>query len=396
MKKILFVLDALHSGGAEKSLSSLLSLFDYDKYHVDMLIFKPGGLYSPLIPKEVNRLESPQVFIDMRTSLKDLAKQGKFSSLIWRMKSSIKLRYNMKFTNINHGAQALWPSLDSRLEKLEKEYDVAIAYSQGTPTYYVADKVKAKKKLAWVNIDYKIAGYNKDFDINYYRKFDNIINVSEACTKVFNEVYPEFEYKVKTIYDIISESLINNMSVAGKGFIDNFDGVRILTIGRLAYQKGYDMAIEAAKILKDKNIKFKWHVIGEGNLKDELRELVKNNGLEKDFIFMGTFVNPYPFIKQCDIYCQPSRFEGFGLAIAEARLLNKPVVATNFEIVHDQITNKVNGVISDMNSQSIAKSLIELIDDKDLSYRIIENLKDEKGGTEEEINKIYELIEGRG
>ena len=185
------------------------------------------------------------------------------------------------------------------------------------------------------------------------------------------------------------------MSVAEKGFTDNFDGVRILTIGRLAYQKGYDMAIEAAKILKDKNIKFKWYVIGEGSLKDELRELVKNNGLEKEFIFMGTFVNPYPFIKQCDIYCQPSRFEGFGLAIAEARLLNKPVVATNFEIVHDQITNNVNGLISDMNSESIAKSLMELINDKDLSYRIIEKLKDEKVGTEEEINKIYELIEGR-
>ena len=139
------------------------------------------------------------------------------------------------------------------------------------------------------------------------------------------------------------------------------------------------------EIKKDYSIEL-W-LIGDGPDKEKYKKYIKDNDLVENVKLLGMKTNPYPYMLQCDIYVQPSRFEGFGLAIAEARLLNKPVVATNFEIVHDQITNNVNGVISDMNSESIAKSLMELINDKDLSYRIIEKLKDEKVGTEEEINK---------
>lgn len=392
-KKVLFVIDSLNSGGAEKSLVSLLSLFDYENYEVDLLTFKEGGLYAPLLPESVNLLDSPVIFNKMKLSILDLIREKDFGDALWRINTSISLRCKKKITSIKHGSQLMWPRLDKAIPIQQNEYDVAIAYSQGTPTYYVAEKIKAKKKLCWVNIDYKFAGYNREFDFKYYEKFNNIVAVSKACTDVLKDVFPEFKNKIITIYDIICEKLINKMADEGRGFEDNYNGIRILTIGRLVYQKGYEYAVEAAKHLKSKNIDFRWYAIGEGDLKDSIENLIGHYGLEENFKLLGTFTNPYPFIKQCNIYCQPSRFEGFGLAIAEARILNRPVVATNFDIVYDQIRDGENGLISEMNGEKLSEKIQLLIKDKNLEKKIIENLNFEKVGTEEEIEKIYKLLD---
>ena len=392
-KRVLFVIDSLHSGGAEKSLVSLLNLFDYENYEVDLLTFKEGGLYASLLPKNVILINVPDIFNRMKVSILDLIKRKDFKFALWRVNTSITLRYKAKVTKIKHGAQLMWTRLNNVIPKLEKEYDIAIAYSQGTPTYYVVEKVVAKKKICWVNIDYKFAGYNREFDFNYYEKFNNIVSVSMVCTEVLKGVFPEFKNKIITIYDIISESLINNMANEGKGFVDNYKGIRILTIGRLVYQKGYEYAIEAAKYLKDKNIDFIWYVIGEGNLRSELEKMVIEYNLQDNFKFLGIFTNPYPFIRECDIYCQPSRFEGFGLAIAEARILNKPIVATNFDIVYDQIRDGENGLISEMNGYSVSKNIERLIEEKNLKREIINNMRMEQVGTEDEIKKVLKLLE---
>lgn len=391
-KRILFVIDSLHSGGAEKSLVSLLSLFDYENYEVDLLTFKEGGLYVPLLPQNVKLIDSPDIFNKMKLSISDLIKRKEFKIVLWRVNTSISLRCKLKISDIKHGAQLMWTRLNNVIPQLKPEYDVAIAYSQGTPTYYVAEKVSAKKKLCWVNIDYKFAGYNREFDFKYYEKFNSIVAVSKVCTDVLKDVFPEFKNKIVTIYDIISEDLINKMANENIGFDDNYNGIRILTIGRLVYQKGYEYAVEAAKFLKNRKIDFRWYVIGEGDLKDKLEKMVREYKLEENFKFLGTFINPYPFIKQCDIYCQPSRFEGFGLAIAEARILNKPIVATNFDIVYDQINNGENGLISDMDGEALSKKIQLLIENKEIRQKITNNLRNEKVGTEKEIEKIYSLI----
>ena len=391
-KRILFVIDSLHSGGAEKSLVSLLSLFDYENYEVDLLTFKEGGLYVPLLSQNVKLIDSPDIFNKMKLSISDLIKKKEFKIVLWRVNTSISLRCKSKISDIKHGAQLMWTRLNNVIPQLKPEYDVAIAYSQGTPTYYVAEKVSAKKKLCWVNIDYKFAGYNREFDFKYYEKFNSIVAVSKVCTDVLKDVFPEFKNKIVTIYDIISEDLINKMANENIGFDDNYNGIRILTIGRLVYQKGYEYAVEAAKFLKNRKIDFRWYVIGEGDLKDKLEKMVREYKLEENFKFLGTFTNPYPFIKQCDIYCQPSRFEGFGLAIAEARILNKPIVATNFDIVYDQINNGENGLISDMDGEALSKKIQLLIENKEIRQKITNNLRNEKVGTEKEIEKIYSLI----
>ncbi|MEH7549437.1 glycosyltransferase [Neobacillus vireti] len=389
-KKILFVIDSLKSGGAEKSLVSLLTLFDYSSYEVDLLMFSNEGLYMPLLPKEVNILDVPNYFRKQNSGLIGLIKNNDYKELCLRLGTSISLRNPLIK---KHGAQINWTFASKGLNKLDKKYDVAIAYSQGLPTYFVVENVSARKKFCWVNIDYKIAGYNKQFDKYFYDRIDNIVAVSDSCKDVLINELPSNKAKVNVIYDIISPTLINSMSNQTGGFKDNYKGTRILTIGRLVYQKGYEMAIEACKSLKNQGYQFRWYAIGEGDLRNKLEGLIRKNDLQDTFIFLGTHQNPYTYLKQCDIYVQPSRFEGYGLAIAEARILKKPIVATNFTVVHNQIRNEENGLIVEMNSEDIFNGIKRLIEDNNLRNDICLNLENEKVGTEGELQKIYALLE---
>ena len=144
--------------------------------------------------------------------------------------------------------------------------------------------------------------------------------------------------------------------------------------------------------LKESRVDFRWYSISEGELTNKFKKQVKENGLEKEFIFLLIFTSPYPFIKQCDIYCQQSRFEGFGMAIAEAKILNKPSVVTNFDIAYEQIKHNKNGILVNMNPKEIAIGIKKLIN-SELKEKIVNNLKIEELGTELEIDKLYRLIE---
>jgi glycosyltransferase involved in cell wall biosynthesis len=391
-KKVLFVIDSLNSGGAEKSLVSLLTLFDFDKYNVDLLMFSKKGLFKSLVPKEVNILSVPKIVITQDKQINYLLKNKKFKELYIRFGTSFSLRNPFKNKKL-HSAQITWQWLSKGLDKMDLNYDVAIAYSQGTPTYFVAEKVKANNKFCWVNTDYKLAPYNKKYDQRYYEKFKNVIAVSDYNKEVFIKEMPIAKEKTSVIYDILSPTLIKSMSIQTKGFKDTFTGLKILTIGRLVDVKGYDLAIEACYKLKQEGFEFKWYAIGEGILKSKLENMISKYNLENFFIFLGTQENPYTFIKESDVYVQPSRYEGFGLAIAEAKILQKPIIATNFPTVHNQIKNRETGLIVNMSASAIYRGIKEIITDNKLRNQICTNLQKEKVGTEREIEKLYALIE---
>jgi glycosyltransferase involved in cell wall biosynthesis len=392
LKNILFVIDSLTSGGAEKSLISLLTLFDYTNYKVDLLMFEADGLYLPLLPKEVKVLEVPKFMQRQVRGVRSLIKNKHFKDLYIRIRGSISLR-NPYQTKRMHGAQISWRWMSIGIERMIGKYDVAIAYSQGTPTYFVTEKVEADKKLCWINTDYKIAPYNAKFDTKYYEQYDNVVAVSDYNREVFIQEMPVAREKTSVVYDIVSPSLIQSMSEHEGGFDDDFDGLRILTIGRLVDEKGYDLAIKACSKLVQQGYKLKWFVIGEGSLKDKMEKWIIDYHLEDTFILLGTFPNPYVYLKQCEIYVQPSRFEGYGLAIAEARILCKPIVATNFTVVYNQIRDRENGLVVEMNAEGICNGIKEIISNQTLRDQIKNKLMQDIAGTEKEINKIYSIIE---
>ena len=318
-------------------------------------------------------------------------KNMNFKMLNSRLKFSLAIRKN-NYSNAQK-ARVYWQKVSNVIENNNKEYDIAISYAQGVPTFYVAEKVCAKKKLAWVNVSYKLEDEDRVFQEQFYDKYNKIVAVSDSAKNIFLETFPKYTDKLEIIYDINDADFIKKMSEQGQSYNDNYTGLRILTIGRLANQKGYDIALEACKILKEKGIEFKWYSLGMGPLKEEIEKYINENNLENNFKLLGVKSNPYPFIRDCDIYVQTSRFEGFGIAIAEARMLNKLVVTTRFDAVYNQMKDRKNGLVVDMNSQGIVNGILELINNKELTNEIISYLKTEKKGNREEINKFNTLID---
>ncbi|PAV31542.1 glycosyl transferase [Virgibacillus profundi] len=389
-KKLLFVIDSLACAGAEKSLVTLLNLIDFDSYDVDLQLFLYGGELETLVPKEVKILP-PLKYTNFAS--KPFWKTvfiypPRYVSA--RISYSSKLRRG-KPNNITK-ARLFWESTGSVIPSNKERYDVAIAYAQGVPTFYVSEKVSAAKKYAWVNVSYYLEGIERTFQMKHYNNMDKIITVSEKTKEIFSQNQLPSEYKMEVIYDINNPELINKMAESGNGYDDNFNGIRILTIGRIARQKGYDIALEACAKLKKNGISFRWYVLGKGPLEKEIREQIQALGLEKEMILLGVKSNPYPYIKEADLYVQTSRFEGYGIALAEARMLNTPIVTTRFDAVYSQMVDGQNGIVVDMQPEAVAEGIQRLLNQHELKEQIIACQKQEKKGNIEEIQKFYDLV----
>ena len=390
MKKMLFIMSNLNCGGAEKALVSLLKTIDYSKYEVDLLLFRHEGIFLKQVPEEVNILPEPfgYKYYDMSSikAIKELLKQGRIGDAIRRIKAIFI--YKSEKDTYRCG-QKVWPYVSKMFGKLNKKYDVAIGYLENNPIYYCVDNVDAKKKIGFIHNDYDKLGLNPIGDRIYFNKLDNIVTVSEECAEVLKNRFPENKDKVRVMYNIVSPSIINEMA---KEKIDiNNAEINLVTVGRLNYQKGYDMAIEACKKLVEKGYDIKWNVLGEGEERVNLESLIKKYKLQDRFILLGIKENPYPYVRNADIYVQTSRFEGKSIAIDEAKILNKPILVTNFTTVRDQISDGVNGLIVDMDVDSIVEGLESLIKDSNLRNRLKNNLASEELGTEKEIEVFYSL-----
>ena len=381
-RSILFVIDSLNCGGAEKSLISLLPLLDYDKYSIDLMIISRGGTFEKYIPPEVNIID----FTPHKDTIPSLI-FFKICLLIF----SVKIRLYSLFGEKRHGAESYWASTKHAIANLEHKYDIAVAYQQGFPTYYIAQKVCATKKIAWINADITLAGYRKLFNRQHYQHFDHIVSVSDSLKNLIAKEYAEVKHKIATIYDILNASLIREMAQA---YAPSYGKTTLTTVARLAQPKGHFLAIEAAKILKEKGIDFIWQFIGDGPLRSSIEDKIHEEGLQQHIILLGEQSNPYPYIKNCDIYVQPSLYEGFGLTIGEAKVLHKPIVSTNFDVVYNQLSNFSNGLIVGMNGNDIANGIIRLINDTKLKSSIIENLSKETNSTAiTEAKKVMQLFD---
>lgn len=389
-KRLLFVIDSLNVGGAEKSLVTLLNLLDYSRYEVDLQLFAYGGVFERFLPKDVNLLP-PLDYV-------------KFLSFpLWRQllcpkKCGARFTYSIKTrkNNLNHSdrARIYWDTIGECISMSGRFYDVAIGYGQNVPTFYVIDKVKAAQKYVWVNCIFHLEGLNKQYQHTFYKDANGIAIVSEDAYKHFSGVYPEFVNKMSVILDLYDGQMIQRMSELPSDKHIRKDVPVIMTAGRLNKpQKGYDLALEAAKILRDRGVQFRWYAIGDGPYRGEMERFIAENQLQEHFILLGFTANPYSYMRQCDVYVQTSRHEGFGLTIAEARILNRPVVCTNFEACTMQMVDGKNGLITSFEPQDIANTIEKLLTDDQLYGAIQTYLAQEKKGNVDEIKRFYELIE---
>ena len=384
-KKILFVIDSLGCGGAEKSLVSLLPLLNRDKYEIHLWMLHRGGAFEGLIPNHVLIEATPSYsyWEGMR--------------MHWaHFRYSLSFRLKNLMGKHEHGAETLWKCVGGAFQVPKQEYDVAIAYQQGFPTYLVATKIHAKKKIAWINVNIFNAGYNTLFNAKFYDRFDVLVPVSNDLEAILRDRYSQYNNKYCCVYDILNPELIRKQAgenIKEKPLYDS-GSVNIVTAGRLAAQKNHILAVEAAKIMKDKGLNFKWIFIGEGGERSRIEKLIAEYHLENRVILLGMRTNPYPYMSRCDVYVQTSSFEGFGLTIAEAKILGKPVVSTNFDVVHDQLKHEENGLIAEMTPESVAENIVRLLDDKELRNHIIDSVSKEQNTTYiTEVKKVEKMID---
>lgn len=370
------MIDSLNCGGAEKSLVTLLPYLTECGYDITLVLGKQKGDLLKYVPNKVKIMPFPFKPTFTQRLIHFFSRKNPFKK--------------------NHWSETYWKHIGKNFPELEQYYDVAIAYQQGFPTFFIAEKVKANKKICWINSDLKAARYSSKFCFSYYKKYNNIIAVSKSLPEmIVKDGYIDSSDKEKVLIcnDISDEKLIRSLATEFYPFSKN-NKIKIVTVARLSPPKGHDLAIEAAKILKERGVNFEWHFIGDGPLLDHIKKQISKENLSNYIILQGLKINPYPYIKECDIYVQPSKFEGYGITIAEAKILCKPIVSTNFPVIYDQLINNVSGLIVNMNSESIAESIHHLITNPDLRLKFEQNLKSSPNHTAQtEVKKIYNLIE---
>ena len=293
--------------------------------------------------------------------------------------------------NVSLG-RLLWRVMADGGERLDTRYDLAVAFLEGGSTYYVADYVQADKKAAFVHVDYRKAGYSREMDRDCYRQYDKIFPVSDEVKASFLAVYPECAGRTEVFHNIINRDKILARAQLPGGFSDGFDGMRLLTVGRLMKQKALEVSIEAMGLLKAAGERARWYVLGEGDQRRFLEERIRTLGLEEDFLLLGAVDNPYPYMRQADLYVHASRFEGKSIAIQEAQILGKAILVSDCSGNREQVEQGVDGVMCPLTPEELCRAIRELLRDAGERERLGVAAARKPQTDEGELGKLLSLL----
>lgn len=392
-KKILFIMPSMFIGGAERSLLGLLDSIDYTKYDVSLFLYRHEGEFLSQIPKEINVLPAIPQYATFDVPIVDLIKSRYWKFGMARIRGKIRLK-KMKKKQPDLGVwasmQTISQSLLPLLPNISGEYDLGICFL-GIPDVLI-EKVNAKKKITWNHTDYSILGPDKDYDRKQYDKLDYIVSVSEKCLEQFLKSYPELEAKAIFIENVLSKRLIEQQaSEVAKGFID--DGtIKLLSVGRFSDAKNFDNVPDICRCILNAGINIRWYLIGYGSDESLIRQRITEVGVENHVIILGKKENPYPYIKACDLYVQPSRYEGKCVTVREAQLLGKPVVITRYATSASQLEDGVDGVIVPMGNEGCAMGIVNLLNNPEKMKKLSTACIERDYTNAEEINKIYQVM----
>lgn len=398
MKKVLVSSFDMEIGGVERSLISMLENFDYDNYDVDLMLYSHTGDLLNLIPDKPNLLKEDKKYKTFRLSIADTIKSGNISIALSRLLSRYRAKSEAKNNNFeSHGyiqMQYMWKYSLRFLPKVDTQYDIAISYLW--PHYFVADKVKADIKICWIHTDFSKIDTDVDMDLYMWDKFDYIVAVSEDCKNAFLNKYPSLIKKVIVIENITSPNFVRKLAQEEiQDLLVDKDIFKVVSVGRYSEAKGFDNAIRALRILHDRGYtNIKWYIVGYGADEELYINLIKENNLEDSFILLGKKTNPYPYMKACDLYAQPSRYEGKAVTVTEAQILGKPVMLTNYATANSQVRDGVDGYITELSIEGIAEGIEKLYKDEILRKSLSNNCKNTNYANSYELDKLYSLING--
>ncbi len=376
-KRILLMTHKMHLGGTEKALLSFINALQGKNVSVTLQLLESGGKLFDRIPEWVN-VEILEEFEKIKPLINEpplhLIKEN-----IRRFKWVSAIRGVVRYAKVKITGSWYFNYIEA-LKRINtpsyEKFDIAVAFAgpDNFISYYIYKCVNASEKIQWIHFDIRKVIFKKNFGNKYYKYFDKIFCVSENAKLVFDEMFPQYVDKTAVFKNIISASELEKEADAGETFSDDFDGVKIVTLGRLSKEKGQQMIPEIVAKLRNDQLKFRWYLIGDGQIYEEIKEQISTLGITKELILLGSKKNPYRYVKDCDLYVQTSFHEGYCLTVHEAKIFNKPVVVTNVASATNLIVHNEDGLIVDISIEGIYEGVKTLLQNKEQRVSFKRNL----------------------
>ena len=393
---ILIFSQAMELGGAERSLLGLLDSIDYDRYDVDLFLMRHSGELMPYLNPKANLLPEIPQYAALAVPMASLIRNGQFGILCGRLQGKLAAqRFDKRHPSNKSSVAALTYSHKYTLRAMPqisgKTYDLAISFL--TPHYFARERVKAKKYAAWIHTDYAALSLDRSAELAMWEGYDAICGVSEHTSESFQNVFPELAQKVRTVENILPRELTCKQAAILQTDMPTDDGISLLSVGRFCDAKNFDSVPDICRRLTEAGLDVKWYLVGYGGDEPLIRRKIAEAGMQDRVIILGKKDNPYPYMRACDLYVQPSRYEGKAVTVREAQLLGKPVVITNYATSGSQLEDGVDGVIVPMDNAGCAAGIAALLRDPARMQQLSENCKKRDYTNSAEIEKIYALME---
>lgn len=398
VKRILIVSHAMEIGGAERALLGLLDSLDPGRVSVDLFLLRHEGELLDLIPEYVHLLPPIPAYTVLARPIVQTVREGhlllsgarlvgKFRAMRYDKKhglteSGVALEYSHKYT------KRFMPPIAP-----DAEYDLAISFL--TPHYFAAEKVRAKKKIAWIHTDYSVVRVDAASELKMWGAYGYIASISDDVTKAFLSVFPSLEDRIVKIENILPKALIDHQAgdFSTEGEMPRDGAIRLLSIGRFGSAKNFDNVPDICRRILETGLNVKWYLIGYGGDEALIRQRIREAGMEDRVVILGKKDNPYPYIKACDLYVQPSRYEGKAVTVREAQMLGRPVVITRYATSASQLEDGVDGVIVPMDNAGCAAGIAALLRDPERMKALAEACARRDYTNGEEVRKIYGILE---
>lgn len=389
-KKILVIFTGpMELGGIERSLVGLLDAFDYELYDVDLFLYAHHGELFEFIDPHVHLLPEVRELAFLRDSFSQKLKHGCFYSAGIRVRDEFLSRLKIRQCENDQS----WAQIMRKVvSKMEKKYDLALGFF--LPFDLLLEKVDAEIKVGWVHTDYSAEQINPDTLRQKYAKLDYIICVSEHVRQEFCSVVPEYEDRTIVVRNCISPAEIYELAKQEVGLDEMPDdgSIKLLSVGRFCTAKNFDNIPEICKLIKDHGFNIKWYLIGYGQDENLIRTRIKEFGMGNEVVILGKKSNPYPYIQACDLYVQPSRYEGRCVSVTEAQILKKPVVITNYSTSASQLVDGYDGAVVPMDNVGCAAGIIQLLNDPSKMQWLSDNCGKRDYSNYSEVQTIYKLL----
>ena len=393
---ILIFSQAMELGGVERSLLGLLDSIDYDRYDVDIFLMRHSGELMPYLNPKANLLPEIPQYASLAVPMSSLLKTGQLGVLGGRLRGKLAAqRFEKQHPSAKPSVTALTYSHEYTLSSMpqisSKTYDLAVSFL--TPHYFARERVRAKKYAAWIHTDYTALTFDRSAELAMWEGYDAICGVSEQASESFKTAFPELAGKVQTIENLLPRELIRRQAQQPQEDMPTGTGGTLLSVGRFCNAKNFDNVPDICRRLVEDGLDVKWYLIGYGGDEALIRRKIDEAGMQERVVILGKKDNPYPYMRACDLYVQPSRYEGKAVTVREAQLLGKPVVITSYATSASQLEDGVDGVIVPMNNAGCAAGIAALLRDSARMQLLSENCAKRDYTNGAEVEKIYALME---